>query len=686
LTAKPQWLASSDVGGTFTDLVVWDGTRLHTHKRSTDPKDRQRVVLEGTRDLVERVGGSMSDLSRVIHGTTAATNAVLQRKGGRVAILTNKGFEDLIEIGRQNRPKLYDLSVVRTEPLSPRNMRWGVSGRLDKDGRELEPLDEEAIRDAADAMEASSVDAVAVCFLHSYANPSHEERAAVLLRDAGLPRVTTSNAVSPEPREFERYNTALVNAFLQPIFEDNLSRMEQGLRRLGATAPLFVVESGGGMVDAHEAQRQPVRTVLSGPAGGVAASVDLAKRLRIQEVLTLDMGGTSTDLAVLHDGRAVLRRETEMAGLPIRTPAIDITTIGAGGGSIATQDAGGILQVGPESAEAWPGPACYGRGGMRATVTDADVFLGRIAPSGFLGGQGEVRLDVAAAEKALSGLGARLGLDPRATAEAVVEVATANLHRGIRRTTTERGLDPATHALVTYGGAGPMHGVDAASGVGIRRIIVPAQPAVFSAWGMLVGDVRHGFSRALLLTASPAALKKAQAAFAQLEMDARRRFHEEGFAKADIAMEFLADLRYAGQSFELSVPLRTGSATSLSAGAKRFHAAHKERYGHADPKRPVEIVSIRIDASGRLRPRPQTAKIATGSVRPPNASRTGERDAFFLAHGSHRAPVIDRGGLLAGNRLTGPSIIEGGDHTFLLPPGAKARVLAWGEMEVVLRA
>lgn len=680
------WLASSDVGGTFTDVVVWDGKRVHTHKRVTDASNRRRVVLDGTRDLVERVGGRMQLLSRIIHGTTAATNAILQGKGGRVALLTNAGFEDLIEIGRQNRPRLYDLSATRTEPLSPRGFRWGVAGRLGKDGTELERLDEDAVRQAADGMEASGVDAVAVCFLHSYANRVHEERAAEILREAGLKRVTTSSEVSPEPREFERYTTTLVNAFLQPIFEDNLGRLEQGIRSAGADAPLFVVESSGGMVSAQEAQRQPVRTVLSGPAGGVAAAAELAQRLRLRDLLTLDMGGTSTDLAILRGGRPVLRRETEIAGLPIRTPAIDITTIGAGGGSIARCDASGILQVGPESAEAQPGPACYGRGGTEVTVTDADVLLGRIAPTGFLSGSGEIRLDAQAANAALARLGAHLDLDAEAAAQAVLEVATANLHRGIRRTTTERGLDPADHVLVTFGGAGAMHGIEAAAGVGIRRILVPAQPAVFSAWGMLVGDVRHSFTKTVLVSSSDQRFAEAADEFRAMKTEAWKRFMAEGFLQKEVRFTFVADLRYVGQSFELEVPLGNASRAALSGAVRRFHRAHKARYGHADPKRPVQVVALRVDASAQVRPRPSLSKIAKGSARAPNVARVGEREVVILGDGRTRASVYDRGPLRAGNTLAGPAVVEGGDHTFLLPRGAKARVLPWGEMEVRLRS
>ncbi len=682
---QPTWLASSDVGGTFTDLVVWDGKKLHTHKRITDAKDRQRIVLEGTQELLTRVGGSLSDLARIIHGTTAATNAVLQRKGGRVALLTNAGFEDLIEIGRQNRPRLYDLTVTKTEPLASRDFRWGVRGRLDKDGSELEPLDDEAVRDAGSSMEESGADAVAVCFLHSYANPAHETRAADILRELGLKRVTTSSEVSPEPREFERYTTALVNAFLQPIFEDNLGRLENSLRTAGSKAPLFVVESSGGMVSAEEAQRQPIRTVLSGPAGGVAAAAELSTRLKVKDLLTLDMGGTSTDLAILHNGAPILRRETEVAGFPIRMPAIDITTIGAGGGSIARADASGILQVGPQSAEAWPGPACYGRGGIEATVTDADVFLGRIAPTGFLSGTGEIKLLPDAARVALETLGQNLGLDAQASAEAVLEVATANLHRGIRRTTTERGLDPADHVLVTYGGAGAMHGLEAAPGVGITRILVPAQPAVFSAWGMLVGDVRHSFTHSILLSSTDRRIATATKRFATMQRDAWTRFAREGFGRKDVRITFLADLRYLGQSFELTVPLRNASQAALVSAIRSFHGIHKERYGHSDPKGPVQVVALRLDAAARPTPRPKLAKIPDGTAKPPNAARVGERPAFFLGTGLKAAPIVARATLQAGNTITGPVIVEGGDHTFLLPPGSKAKVLPWGELEVRLR-
>ncbi|HLE47563.1 MAG TPA: hydantoinase/oxoprolinase family protein, partial [Candidatus Thermoplasmatota archaeon] len=395
-------VAASDVGGTFTDLVLWDGRRLHTLKKVTDPKDRQRVVLDGTLELLRRAGLGPRHLVRVIHGTTAATNAVLQRKGGRVGLVTNEGFEDLIEIARQNRPRLYDLHAVRPEPLVPRNLRIGVAGRLDKDGRVLTPLDRGAVGRAAKRLRRAGVDSVAVCFLHSYRNPGPEAAAARTLSRAGLRRVSTSHEVAPEIREYERFTTTIMNAFLQPVFEDSLQRLEAGFARRGAKAPIFVIESSGGMVSVAEAQRTPVRAVLSGPAGGVAAASELARRLHVPNALTFDMGGTSTDMAILHDARPATRHEADVAGFPLRTPALDLTTIGAGGGSIARLDPGGILKVGPESAEAWPGPACYARGGKEPTVTDADVLLGRIDAKGFLVGSSEVRLASSLARLALT--------------------------------------------------------------------------------------------------------------------------------------------------------------------------------------------------------------------------------------------------------------------------------------------
>lgn len=673
------WVAC-DVGGTFTDVVLAHRERLWTAKVPTTPGALERGVAGGIAGALREAGLRHRDLASVTHGTTAATNALLQRRGARVALLTNAGFEDALEIGRQARPRLYDLRVVRPEPLVPRELRLGVRGRLDKDGRELEPLDEEGVLAAARAMLADKADAAAVVFLHSYANPAHEQRAAALLAKAGVRRVSLSCEVSPEFREAERLSTTVANAFLLPVMEGYLARLEERLREAGARAPLLVMESGGGTVSGKEAMALPVRTVLSGPAGGVAACARLARLKREPWLLSLDMGGTSTDICAIQGGRAALRQEGEVGGLALRVPMLDMVTIGAGGGSLARVDAGGMLRVGPESAEAMPGPACYGRGGEEPTVTDADVVLGRLAPEHFLAGRMAVRPDLA--ERALARLGARLGLDAERAARAVVELAATGMARGVRLATTERGLDPRGFALCPFGGAGPLHAAGVARALGIRRMLVPFAPAVLSAWGMLAADVQHHASATLLRTGPAIVPREVLAKLAELEEELGKRLTGEGF-RARVRVARSLDLRYEGQSHELTLPLPGGNAAHVLRALKGFHRAHQRAYGHAHPQRRVQLVAVRAAASARRGPAP-LPRVATGAAKPPREARLGERAAWFAGHGERRAAVWLRGALRAGNRLRGPCVVEGGDHTLLLPPRSTARVDAWGNLEVLL--
>lgn len=668
--------AACDVGGTFTDVVLTHRGRLWTAKVPTTPGALERGVTAGLAQALAAAGLDPRALAAFTHGTTAATNAVLQRRGARTALLTNAGFEDALEIGRQNRPRLYDPRAVRPEPLVPRELRFGVRGRLDPQGRELEPLDEAGVAEAARAMVDGGVEACAVGFLHSYASDVHEARAAEVLRKAGVPRVCASSAVDPEFREAERLSTTVANAFLLPVMEGYLVRLEAALREAGSPAALQVMESSGGSVGAREAQALPVRTVLSGPAGGVAACVDLARRKALPRLLGFDMGGTSTDIAAIVDGRAALRRQGEVGGLALRAPMLDMVTIGAGGGSLAQVDAGALLRVGPESAEAVPGPACYGRGGNGATVTDADLVLGRIAPEHFL--RGTMALDARAAERALAALGRELGLDARGAAAAVVEVAAANMARGVRLATTERGLDPRGFVLCPFGGAGPLHAAGVAQLLGVRRMLVPFAPAVWSAWGMLVADVRHHASATLLRTA-PVEAGEVVARLRALRSEVRDRLAREGFRGPRVRLGFTLDLRFEGQSHELRVPLAGATAAGVRAALRRFPEVHRQAYGHA-PDRAVQLVAVRCEGLA-ARPAPPRPK----AVRTPGRSRLlGAREVHFVGVGRKRAQVWDRAGLGAGDRVAGPAVVEGGDHTVLLPPKARARVDRGGNLEVAL--
>jgi N-methylhydantoinase A len=669
------------VGGTFTDVVVAHRGRLWTAKVPTTAGALERGVLAGVRRGLDLAGLRPAALAALTHGTTAATNAVLQRKGAKVALLTNAGFEDALEIGRQARPRLYDLREPRPEPLVPREMRFGVRQRTGPAGEALEALDEEAVRAAGAAMVRAGAEAAAVVFLHSYADAAPEARAAALLQDEGVPRVCASHEVSPEFREAERLSTTCANAFLLPVMEGYLARLEQGLRAAGSAAPLLVVESSGGTVSGREASVQPVRTVLSGPAGGVAACAALARRTGHRDLLAFDMGGTSTDVAALLHGAPRLRHEGDVGGLALRVPMLDMVTIGAGGGSIARVDQGGMLRVGPESAEASPGPACYGRGGEHATVTDADLLLGRLAPQHFL--RGTFPLDPGAGRKALERLGRDLDTDAEGAATAVLELAADGMARGVRLATTERGLDPRSFALVPYGGAGPLHAAGVARRLGLRRMLVPFAPAVWSAWGMLAADVVHHAAATVLRPGpapSPAALARRCRG---LEREVRARLAGEGFRGDAVRVRRSLAMRYQGQGHEVAVPLRGDGAAAVSGALRGFHVAHRRAWGHAHPERAVQVVAVRVEGVAR-RGRAPLPRLARGTGKPAKDASLGPRRAWMVGHGWAACKAWDRSLLRSGDALRGPAIVEGGDHTLLLPPRSRAKVDAWGNLEVAL--
>ncbi len=583
-----------DTGGTFTDFILFDGRSVRTHKVLSTPEDPSRAVLAGLRELAAADAG-------VVHGSTVATNAFLERKGARVALVTTKGFEDLLEIGRQTRGSLYDLFWERPEPLVPRSRRYGVRERIDAHGRVLVPLDLAALRRVRG-------EHVAVCFLHSYANPRHERQAAKVLRGASL-----SSDLLPEYREYERLSTTVLNAYVMPV-------MERYVRRLGSALGRFrLMASDGGSVPAEAACRRAAQTLLSGPAGGVIA----AQSIGFGKVVSFDMGGTSTDVALI-DGTAKVTKEGSIGGMPLRVPHFDIHTVGAGGGSIARFDEGGALRVGPESAGASPGPMCYGRGGKLPTVTDANLALGRIDPALFFGG----RLRLAPVRMA------------RTLAEGIIEVANATMERALRRVSVERGHDPAEFWLVAFGGAGPLHACELAARLGMKGVVVPRWPGLFSALGMVLADMTIEKSRTVLGRAID---------WTALEREARREL--PGRAKRFV------EARYRGQSYELRIPWEGGGPRGLEAG---FHDAHRRRYGFVR-QAPVEAVNAVVRVTART-PKPRFLPIARGG-------RTWR--------GS-----VARVGLRAGDVVRGPSIVTEDSATTWVPRGRAARVDPHGHLVI----
>jgi N-methylhydantoinase A len=668
-----------DTGGTFTDVVLVEGDSIRIHKVPSTPDDPSRAVIQGLREVL---GDAALATTRVIHGSTVATNALLERKGARVALVTTAGFEDVIEIGRQARAEIYDLAVTKPEPLVPPERRIGVTERLDERGQVVTPLHEIELAGAVANVLAERPDAVAICFLHSYANPEHERMFADALRDADELRdadvfVSASCDVLPEFREYERTSTTAVNAFVGPVMSKYLGKLGQTLD----PDRVKIMASNGGVVSLDAASRLAVQTILSGPAGGAVGGFEIARLAGHDHAITFDMGGTSTDVS-LCAGELTRTSEAEIGGLPIRVPVIDIHTVGAGGGSIAYRDPGGSLRVGPESSGADPGPICYGRGGERVTVTDANLFLGRLSARHFLGGTRT--LEEAGVEHAITELAAGLGLEAVELAEGVVRVANATMERAIRVISLERGFDPRDFSLVCFGGAGGLHAVDLARALGIPRVMVPAGAGTLSALGMLMADPIRDFSRSVLRPVAEFEPGALEAEFESLEQLGRGELVAEGFEESTLRFERLADLRYAGQGFELAVDASSEEMRSSAAHFGRemvsaFHARHEQRYGYADPGRSVDVVTIRIRAIA-LTEKPE---LETRAVGDPDASAAviGRHEVVYGGE-RHDGVLIDRDRLGAGHEFAGPAVIVEYSTTTFLPPGAACHIDELGNLVI----
>lgn len=582
-------IAGVDIGGTFTDIVLSDGAALTIHKLLSTPHDPSVAMLDGLRAVT---GGDLSRLARVAHGSTVATNAILERKGARIALLTTEGFHDLLSIGRQNRPELYALSPSLPAPLVPRERCYGVPERLDHHGAVIRPLDMAALDAILDRIAQQDVSAVAVCLLYSYTNPTHERaiRDRIRARGDGW-EVALSSDVLPAFREYERASATALEAYVRPVMARYIARLAQAI-----PAPLRVMKSDGGVMSAQRVSAQAIHTALSGPAAGVIGAYHIARLAGYTRVITLDMGGTSTDVALL-DGAPRRRAESGIDGLPLRIGLLDIETVGAGGGSIARVDAGGALRVGPHSAGADPGPIIYGRGGVQVTVSDANAVLGRLAADHFLGGR--MTLDIDAARRALTELGASLGLDALATARGVLEVANANIERAVRRVSVARGYDPREFTLVAFGGAGALHACAVAERLAIPRILIPRHPGVLCAFGLLVADVTLDASASLLgMPLDADAPAHLSARLAQLVASLRAELSAEGIAPEAMAFRAWLDMRYFGQAYELPVAFARFDDQTAASLAQAFHDAHIAAYGHALPGQAVELVQLRVDAIG----------------------------------------------------------------------------------------
>lgn len=646
-----------DTGGTFTDLVAIAGGKLTVHKVLSTPHDPAEAVIAGLEAMLK--GARASGLT---YSSTVATNALLEKKGARVALFTDAGFEDLIEIGRQNRSEIYALAPSRPEPMVPRALRFGVGGRTLFDGKIAKPLSTADLKRVRAMAERSGAESFAVCLLHSYANPKSEEAIARAIAPAGLP-VSVSHRILAEYREFERLSTTVINAYVAPKMVEHLGTLE---RQLGETR-LRVMQSDGNAIGPGLAREEPVRTILSGPAAGVAGSAGIVRAAGVDRFITFDMGGTSTDVS-LFDGRAKIRTLSYPGGYAVRTPVIDIHTVGAGGGSIASIDAGGSLRAGPESAGANPGPACYGRGEL-PTVTDADLVAGRLVPEHFLGGQ--MRLYPERAAAAMARIARAMRTDLAAAARGVIRVVNANMERAIRVITVERGFDPRDFALMAFGGAGPMHAAELAMDLGIRHIVLPRNPGLLCAWGALGAPIGREYS----LTVRDAApelrrlMRRAQPMIAR----ARADLIAQGAAPASIRHEVRADMRYRGQSYEIEVAVRPRFIAD-------FHAAHRRTFGHAAPEAAVEVVNLRL-RSHAAGPAIAPERIANRSKSPGAISRA----RVITGSGYREVPVYAREEIGAGRRIRGPMIVVELSATAYVAPEFELRCDDHGNLHLEAR-
>lgn len=667
-----------DTGGTFTDLVLSDPDtdRLVFHKVPSTPADPSRALVDGVKGLVDRAGVGEGEILFLIHGTTVATNTILQRRGARTAFITTEGFRDVLHIQRQDRPHLYNMRIRRTPALVPRSLRYELPERVLHDGSEAVPVDHDRLNDLVAALRVEGIEAVGVGFLHSHIDPGHEQSVGEALRRS-LPEATVclSSDMSREEGEYERFSTCAMNAYVQPVMTGYLRRVNEALSEASVPAPLFVMKSNGGVTSAREAADHCVHTILSGPAGGVVAGEEIGRRIGRPNVITADMGGTSFDVAMIHEGTVAFARNAEIDGLALKAPMMDIHTIGAGGGSIAWIDSGGALRVGPQSAGAEPGPACYGAGGAEPTVTDANLVLGRLSTGSLLGGA--ITLDPSAARRVIEEkIATRLQCTVEEAAEGIIRVINASMTAAIRKLTVERGYDPRLFTLVPFGGAGPLHGVELARELGIRDVVIPIAPGVASAEGLVFSNLRSDRiqTRVELLDRLGAAEfdKTLDGLTAQAKGDLSSST-EEG----DPVISRRAGLRYAGQGYDIPIDLPAGPA-DLSALASAFHVEHERQYGFARRDQLVQLVNLWVSAELPIADARRTPAERTVSDRPaPRSTRP-----VFLSGRWIDTAVYDRSELCSGQKIDGPAIIEQLDSTALIWPGGHASVDAWEQIDI----
>lgn len=673
-----------DVGGTFTDLVlINDETgEIHYTKTLTTPNDLAEGVLRGITKILDIAKVKEEQIEYIVHGTTIGTNALIERKGAKVGLITTAGFRDVLEIARVERPDagLYDMTVDLPQPLVPRYLRMEVEERIGAQGEVVKPLNEATVATAAEKLLAERVAAIAVCLLFSFRNSTHERRIREICHQLNphIP-VTISAEIAPEFREFERTSTTVMNAYLLPITHKYIDALTSRLREKFGRLDLRIMQASGGAMTAEVAKSHAVNMVNSGPAGGALASALFGKLAGEQKVIGVDMGGTSFDVSIIVDGQPRIKSEGEIEGFPVKMPLMDVEGIGAGGGSIAWLDAGGALNIGPGSAGADPGPACYGRGGDKPTVTDANLILGRLNPDYFLGSEMPL-IEQPASDSIRLNIAEHLDLSMEEAAAGILRVVNANMVRGISVNSTQKGLDVRDFSLLAFGGAGPLHAVELAQELGMSQVIIPPYCAVFSAFGAVSSDVRHDYVHTVALQEQQLDAVKLEREFTKLEKEALKQLAQENVPEDQIKLVRSADLRYEGQSYELTIPISTEGALDQASITKLiddFHATHEQTYAYGDSNEAIEIISLRLVAIGSVSP----IELRSGEDRSETAPRVkAERNVYFFGDGHLLSKIYERDDLQPGQRFSGPCLIEERTSTTVVPPGWEGLVDKYGNI------
>lgn len=669
-----------DVGGTFTDFTLHDDANgeVHFYKTASTPHDPSQAIEEGLRAMLAQLGFAAADVGYLGHGTTVATNIVIERRGARTGLLTTKGFRDALELGRQARPSIYDYRIEKPPVLIPRDRRVEVEERIGPAGEVLTPLDPASLEAAVAELRAQGVESVAVCFLHSYRRPEHEQAArAVIARLLPEAYVTLSSDILPEFREFERMSTTAVNAFVGPKMGNYLKRFRDRMQAVGIGTEPYTIHSNGGLMSVDTVYANPVRTCVSGPAAGVVGAAEIGRIAGFPNLVTFDVGGTSTDVSLIDNGAPLFTSARLVAGYPVKTPMLDIHVIGAGGGSIAAIDDAGSLKVGPRSAGAAPGPVAYGLGGTEPTVTDANLCLGRLDAETLLGGR--LRIDLEAARAAIrTAIAEPLGISLEAAAHGMIQIVNANMSRAIRSVSVEKGYDMGEFALCAFGGAGPLHAAEVAIECGLPSVLIPREPGTLCARGMLLTDLSSDYVRSHFADATEADWRAVLGLFAAMEAEGQAWLDIEEVPADRRQFRRVLDARYRGQNFEVKVECDGLGADDLAGFAERFHAAHTKEYGYAIPQRAIQFVSARVKAIGIVDKAPQ-AEVAGGTSFA--AARTGSRKVYIdAAHGWVETPVYRRAALPMGEALMGPAIINEMSATTLVLPGQAVTADRWGNL------